>query len=68
MSINIQEDNKQISLALDFQDKKISSFTTSYNELIDKISVRDKVRTNIETAKKELEAKINTKIHEFKLK
>ena len=66
MSIQIQEDKENISSTLDAQDNKISSFTTSYNEHLDKICTRNKVSTKIETEKTELEATTNTKIDEFK--
>ena len=65
-SPQIKEDNKKISSTLDEQDRKIYYFTISYNERLDKMGARTKVRTNIETAKTQLEATTNTKLDEFK--
>ena len=55
-----------ISSTLNAQDKKISSFKTSYDEHLNKISASNKVRTSIETAKTELEATMNTKLERLK--
>ena len=44
---------------------KISSFTTSYNEHLKKISTSNKVSTKIETENTELEETMNTKIDEL---
>ena len=52
LSLQIQEDNVKISSKLDDQYKKISSFTESYDERLERISARNKVSTNIETTKK----------------
>ena len=68
LSLQIQEDNKNTSSRLYYQDKKISYFTTSYYERLDKISTRNKVSTNIETSKTELEETMNKKLDELKLK
>ena len=66
LSIHIQEDNKNISSTLYDQNRKISSFTTSYNESLKKMSSRNKVITKIETVKTELESPMNTKLDELR--
>ena len=45
---------------------KVSPFTTFYNEYFETMSASNKVITNIETAKTELEATKNTKLDELK--
>ena len=67
MSLQIHEGNKNIFSELDPQDNKVSSFKTSYDESLNKISARNKISTNIETVKTELESKMNTKLDELKI-
>ena len=66
MSLHIKEDYTKFSPKLDAQDKKTSSFATSYDELFDKISSSNKVSTKIEIAKIELEATMNIRLDELK--
>ena len=56
----------QFLIKLYYQGNKVSSFTTSYNERLEKMRANNKVSTNIEIAKPELEATINTRLDEFK--
>ena len=65
LSLHIQEDNNNISSALDAQYKKISSFATSYDGRLVKMSTTNKISTKIEK-KTELEATSNTKLDELK--
>ena len=48
---------------MDDQDNKISSFTASYNELLENMSANNKFRTKIGIAKKELEATMNIRLN-----
>ena len=47
LSIQIKEDSTKFSSKLDTQENKISSFATSYDERLEKISSSNKVSTNI---------------------
>ena len=62
----IKEGSTKFSPKLDSQDKKISSFTTSYDKQLNKMITIDKSITNIEISKTELEATMNMRLDEFK--
>ena len=51
LSIQIKEDYTKFSLKLDYQYKKISYFTKSYNERLDKMSANNKVISKVEIVK-----------------
>ena len=66
LSLQIKEDSTKSSSKLDAQDKKLSSFKTSYDSCPEKISTRNKNITKIEISKTELEATMNMILDEFK--
>ena len=66
LSLHIKEDSTNFSSKLYAQDKKLSSFTTYYDERLEKMSTRKKFSTNIEIGKTELEARMNMIYDELK--
>ena len=66
LSLHTKEDSTKFSLKLDDRDNKISSFTASYNELLDNLSANNKSRTNIEILKTEPGATMNMRLNKFK--
>ena len=65
MSLQIKENSTKISLKVDNQYKKISSFVASDNELFENMSTNKKFSINIVIEKK-LEATMNMRLNEFK--
>ena len=66
LSFHIKEDYTKFSLKLDDQENKISSFTASYNEHLDKMRANKKVSTKVEISIIDLEATMNMILNEFR--